>query len=319
MQLAQPRDDVLERRGRRQVEDHRPDLRPQEVVGARRAERRQPRVLGPADEVEDDLAVGVVADLRPVGRGQPADERQERGRAGVALRLGERLVAGDRRPERLGPAVLRDEALGRPDDLERARLALRGRVAPGGDPVAAEDRPDRLGVCPPDLGHVETELEARPAPVDPGDAIAEAAPGQRLAVGGGRERDPRIGVEVVDVGGVDEAVHRGVDRRRRAASSVEAVVERGDHLVLALDAGIDVDERAQAVEAQDGEPGLGQRAEVAAGALDPQQLDRRAGHRIDAGPLGRRVAAGVVGVARVRAEPVRALEELADGRARARA
>ena len=86
---------------------------------------------------------------------------------------------------------------------------------------------------------------------------------------------PGIGVEVVDVGGVDEAVHRGVDRRRRAAPAVQAVVERGDHLVLALDARIDVDERAQAVEAQDGEAGLGERAEVAAGALDPEQLDRR--------------------------------------------
>ena len=82
-------------------------------------------------------------------------------------------------------------------------------------------------------------------------------------------------MEVVDVGGVDEAVHRGVDRRRRAAPAVQAVVERGDHLVLALDARVDVDERAQPVEPEHGEPGLGQRAEVAAGALDPQQLDRR--------------------------------------------
>ena len=138
--------------------------------------------------------------------------------------------------------------------------------------------------------------------------------GQRLAVGGGRERDARVGVEVVDVGGVDEAVHRGVDRRRGAAPAVQAVVERGDHLVLALDAGIDVDERAQAVEAQDGEPGLGQRAEVAAGALDPQQLDRRAGDRVDADALGRRVAAGVVRVARVGARAGSTARAVADRR-----
>ena len=54
-------------------------------------------------------------------------------------------------------------------------------------------------------------------------------------------------------GALDEAVHRGVDRRRRAAFAVEAEVERGDHLVLALLAGVDVDEGAQAVEAQDRE------------------------------------------------------------------
>ena len=72
---------------------------------------------------------------------------------------------------------------------------------------------------------------------------------------------------------VDEAVHGGVDRRRRAALAVEAEVERGDHLVLALLARVHVDERAQPVEAQHGETGLGERAEVAAGALHPQQLD----------------------------------------------
>ena len=63
---------------------------------------------------------------------------------------------------------------------------------------------------------------------------------------------------------VDQPVHRGVDRRRRATLAVEAEVERGDHLVLAVNAGIDVDERTQAVEPQHGQPVLGQRAEVAA-------------------------------------------------------
>ena len=83
------------------------------------------------------------------------------------------------------------------------------------------------------------------------DPIAEAARGQGLAVGRGREGDPGVGVEVVDVVGGQQAVHRRVDRRRRAAPAVQAVVERGDHLVLALDARIDVGEGAQPVEPQD--------------------------------------------------------------------
>ena len=208
-------------------------------------------------------------------------------------------------------------ALGGPDDLERARLALLRRVAPGRDPVAAEDRADRVGVVAPDLGHVEAELEARAgarstqATRSPKQLRVSASPSAAVA-----SAIPESGWRWSTWAGVDEAVHRRVDRRRGAAPAVQAVVERGDHLVLALDAGVDVDERAQAVEPQDGEPGLGQRAEVAAGALDPQQLDRRAGHRVDAGALGRGVAAGVVRVPRVRAEPVGALEELADGRAR---
>ena len=133
--------------------------------------------------------------------------------------------------------------------------------------------PMASGLVAPDGGDVEAELEARPSPGTHATRSPKHAPGQRLAVGGGRQRDARVGMQVVDVRRVDEAVHRGVDRRRGAATAVQAVVERGDHLVLALDARVDVDERAQTVEAQDRETGLGEGAEVAAGALDPQQLD----------------------------------------------
>ena len=137
-------------------------------------------------------------------------------------------------------------------------------VAPGGDAVAAEDHADRLGSLALDRGDVEAELEPGPPPRDPRDPVAEALARQRLAVGGRGERDAGVGVEVVDVGGVDQPVHRGVDRRRRAAAAEQAVVERGDHLVLLLDAGVHVDERSEPVEAEHGEPGLGQRPEVAA-------------------------------------------------------
>ena len=65
---------------------------------------------------------------------------------------------------------------------------------------------------------------------------------------------------------------------------------------------------AQPVEAKNGEAGFGERAEVAAGTLHPQQLDVLAGDRVDVDPLRRRVAARVVGVAAVRTEPVRPSE-----------
>src|SRR3712207_8061880 len=54
----------------------------------------------------------------------------------------------------------------------------------------------------------------------------------RLAVGRGGQRDARVGVQVVDVRGGHQAVHGGVDGRRRAAAAVQAEVEGGDHLVL---------------------------------------------------------------------------------------
>ena len=116
--------------------------------------------------------------------------------------------------------------------------------------------PIACGLAVLDRGDVEAELEAGAAPRHPHDLVAEDLLGQLLAVGGGRDGDAGVGVQVVDVGGVDQAVHGGVDRRRRAALAVEAVVERGDHLVLAVHARVHVDEGAQPVEAQHGEARL---------------------------------------------------------------
>ena len=139
---------------------------------------------------------------------------------------------------------------------------------------------------------------------------------QLLAVGRGGNRDAAVGVQVVDVRRGDEAVHRGVDRRCRAAATVAAEVERGDHLVLARVARIDVDERAHAVHAQHREAGLRERAEVATGALHPEQLDVFARDGIPIDAFRRGVAARVVRVARVGAEPVRPREQLPDDRVR---
>jgi hypothetical protein len=111
--------------------------------------------------------------------------------------------------------------------------------------VPAEDAADGLWVLLGDRGDVQAELEARPAPRHPDHAVAEALAGQRLAVGGGGQRDAGVGVQVVDVRSGDQAVHGGVDGRRRAAAAVQAEVEGGDHLVLALDARVDVDQRAE--------------------------------------------------------------------------
>ena len=150
------------------------------------------------------------------------------------------------------------------------------------------------------------------APRHPHHPVAEALMGERLAVGSGRQRDPGVRVQVVDVCGRHESVHGRVDRRSRATRAVQAVVEGRHHLVLALDAGVDVDEGAQPVQSKHGQPGLGERAEVATRPLDPEQLDGLGRDRVDRRALGRGVAPGVVRVARVGAQPVGALDERGD-------
>ena len=64
VELAQPGPNVVERRGRREVEDEGPHLRAQEVVRARRAEGGESRQAFPAQEVEHLVAVGEVPDVR---------------------------------------------------------------------------------------------------------------------------------------------------------------------------------------------------------------------------------------------------------------
>jgi hypothetical protein len=211
-----------------------------------------------------------------------------------------------------GPALV-DEFPGGGDDLKRARLALVAGVSPGGDAVPAEDHPDGLWVIALDGGDVEAELEPGPPPRHPGHPAAEALAGQLLPVGGGGEGDAGVRVQVVHVRRLDQAVHGGVDRRGGAALAERAEVERRDHLVLALYARVDGGQRAQRAQAQDRQARLGQRAEVAARALHPHQLGRRSGDRVGRGALGRGVAARVVGVARVRAEPVGPREQRGHG------
>ena len=170
--------------------------------------------------------------------------------------------------------------------------------------MPAEDHPDRVRVRLLDRGDVQAELEAWAPPGHPGDPAAEALGGQLLPVGRGRERDARVGVQVVHVRGLDQAVHGGVDGRRRAALAERAEVERGDHLILALHPRVDVHQGAQRVEAQHRQARRRQRAEVAARALHPQQFRRLPGDRVGLRALGGGVAARVVRILRVAAEPV---------------
>ena len=194
--------------------------------------------------------------------------------------------------------------------------------------ASSDVSPHAVMPCPPRMQPIASGFSAliaamsRPSwkpgatPRHPDDLAAEDLLRELRAVLRRRDRDARVGMQVVDVRGIHEAVHRGVDRRGCAALAVQAVVERGDHLVLAVEAGVDVHERAHAVEAQHRQARLGERAEVAAGALHPEQLDRLTGHRVGLGALGGGVAAGVVRVLRVGAEAIGARDQIGGSRVR---
>jgi hypothetical protein len=81
--------------------------------------------------------------------------------------------------------------------------------------VAAEDGSDRLRVALLHVGDVQTQLKARAPPRNPHHAVAEDLLGQCLAVGGGGNRDAGVGVQMVDVVGVDQPCIAVLDGRRR--------------------------------------------------------------------------------------------------------
>ena len=178
--------------------------------------------------------------------------------------------------------------------------------------MAAENDADEIRVGSLYCGDVESELKARPPPRHPRHLLAEDLVRQPLPVGGRRDGDAAVGMEMVDVRGIDEGVHGGVDRRGGGAASMDAVIERGDHIVFVRFAAIDVDERAYAVEPERGEAGFCQGAQVTAGPLHPQQRHRLPGHRVVRLRLHRGIAARVVGVAGVGAEPVAARQQRGD-------
>ena len=166
-------------------------------------------------------------------------------------------------------------------------------------------RSDSSRIAPP-------QLPARPLPRHPRNRAAPDLVDQLLAVGGAGQGDDAVGVQVVDVRVVDQCVHGGVDRRRGTARPVAAVGEQADHLVLVLDAAVDLVQAHQPVALEHREAVGGEGAEVAAGALDVEQLHRFAAGRAGDGHLGRGVAAAVVRDGRVRAEPVAAVQQRAD-------
>ena len=254
VQLGQPGDRLLDRRGGGQVEHQRLDLGAQEVVRAARAQLGQPRMLGRGQEVQHHIGVGEVADHRLVVGGDRAQRRRQRGSLGPPLGLGQRARSRPA-PGRTAPA----------SRSRRCRSAAVSMIHSELASDSSEVAPQAVMPWPPRMQPIACGLSAlilamsRPS-WNPGrrhGTHTTLSPkillGQLLTVGGGGDGDPGVGMQVVHVGGVDQTVHRGVDRRGGPALAVQAVVERGDHLVLAVDAGIDVDQRPHPVQPQHGQ------------------------------------------------------------------
>src|SRR6266478_1772557 len=290
-----------------EVEHQRADLRPEEVIGAGGPQRGQRREVPAADELKDFRAVVEVADLRLLLHDFAAEHGHDGLRDGLPglprKRLGPRSAEGHDRLAR--GQVIRGEL----DDLQRARIAGLGGVGPGEETVTGEDHALRVRVLPGEGSDLEAEVEAGALPRQPADLAAEQLGGELPAAGRGGDPDHRVRVHVIDV----LVRHKGVERRvdaGRAWVEVEGAVRQvTHHLVLVLQAPVELLQLLELAHVERGEAVELHAPQVAARTFDPEHLDLEAAERIALHHLGRRVPAAEVGDAQIGAQEVRAIQK----------
>ena len=175
--------------------------------------------------------------------------------------------------------------------------------------MAAEDDALHVRIGFSHRAEFEPEVEARPLPGQKAKLPAIDLFRESFGALARGDRNDRVRMNVVDMAVRNEAVQRGVDRGCARIEIERAMVVERNHLVLVLEAAIDRLEAEELVEIERRETVELHRTDVAAGALDPKDLGRRAGQRIGRGQLGGRVAAAEIGDAQVAAEQVRSIEQ----------
>ena len=299
------------------------DLGPQEMVGAGGSQFGQSGGVLGIDEPEDLLVVLHRADEALLDGDLAPEPGQDRRERCLPRFRGERLVT--RAAEGRGVAaflrvLLLDVGGGLLDEVEGLRVALEVVVSPRDEPVLAHHDGAHLGVLPLDFLHGQSQLEARAHPRHVRHLSPEDFLGEGLAAGTRGDRDDRVGVHVVDVLARQEAVERGVDRRRprievegRVGVHPDHVVLRGGLEPLVGARGIERLEVDELLLVEGREVLARARTQVAAGALDPEDLDGFARQGVLFHDLGGGVAAARVGDALVAPQKVGAVDQVADG------
>ena len=289
----------------------RADLGANKMVGTARAETGEPLGVARVDKSQDLRRVRKVSDHPLLSGHAAAKKRKEVG--GRGARVGARPV--NLSSEEVGSRlfdVLPDKLPELVDEGDGVEVTLPLAFAPGKEAVSAEHDAVRARMRLDCRAQHHGQLEAGPLPGNP-DQVVPEAPVEFLhaldPVGGGRERDAPVGVQVVHVRegkkAVQRRVNRGCDRVR--AERAQRVVAR--HFVFVLGAAITAFEPPQLLQIQRGEAAALDAAEVAAAALHPENGLLAAVHGIWLDDLGAGVAAAEVGNTEVAPQQVRAIAE----------
>ena len=308
----------------------RPDLGAQEMIGAGSAERGEAGEFLAAHEIQHRFAVVEMSDLEGRGgcarwkrgdwlrfgacphstraRNHPANRRHDP-RSHFAAAVDGECLRGHRAEGALAAGVLGQPQRGAIDDVERVLVTGLGRVGPGEQAMCLEHRALELRILLRELAQLQAKLVARADPGQPADFPAKYLFGQRPGIGRGRDGDERVGMHVIDVRPVDQAMQRRVDAGR-ARIQVESAVRVQRHqravgvLVGGLRRTVELLQRPKFLHVQRGETIQLHGAQVATRPLDPEHIDLSPGQRILFADLCRSIAATKIGNALVAAEQI---------------
>ena len=262
--------------GARVVGQHkRTDLRPQEVIRAGRPKRGQRFEILRIDELQHRRRVGEVANLALACGNMLANGGQEL-RRNIAP-VGPRQRFDARATEGCSLRLRTEPFGGLVDHLQRDPIAFLRGWRPGEQPVPAEHHALHVGIGFSHRAKLQSQIEARPLPRQKAELAAVDLFRQRFGVFARRDRDDRVRVNMIDMNVRNEAVQRRVDRGCARIEVEGAMIIERDHLVLVLEATIDRLEAVELVHIERRETVELHRADVAAGAFDPENLGRRAG------------------------------------------
>ncbi len=177
--------------------------------------------------------------------------------------------------------------------------------------MPAKHDADIFGVSRRHFAKLQAEVETRSLPGEKAERSAENITRQLLGVGRGGDRDYGVGMDVIDMGVRNKGVQRRVDRARARIEVERAMIEERDHLVLVGEAAIEAFQAFKLVEIQGRKAVALHRAEIAAGALDPEYANWHPSQGIARLDLGGSIAATEIGDAQIAAEQIRAVEQSA--------
>src|SRR5699024_10780979 len=100
------------------------------------------------------------------------------------------------------------------NDFQRVFLTFFTRLPPRGSTVPAQDNPDSVPICDFNFCYIATKLPSRTAPRHPNDSVTKTLLGYFFTVPGAAQRNPRIRVQVINVIGIYQRVHRRINTGR---------------------------------------------------------------------------------------------------------